>query len=127
MKEINANASAKVQLAFAAKVIALVGTCVWGYSVIVNRLNTIEMDIARIQHELSLNSEFRIKWPRGEIGALPADATQDMNIEHLKTRVNKLDEHVDKLRYGVEQKRITIYENKRRTRGLTHPCNRYFK
>ena len=97
--EINENASAKVQLAFAAKVIGLVGTLVWGYSMIVNRLNTIEMDISRIQHELQLNSEFRIKWPRGEIGALPADATQDMNIEHLKSRVDKLDEHVDNLRY----------------------------
>ena len=97
--EINQNSSAKVQLAFAAKVIALVGTAVWGYSVIVNRLNTIEMDLSRIQHELHLNSEFRIKWPRGEIGALPADATQDMNIEHLKSRVDKLDAHVDNLRY----------------------------
>ena len=56
-----------------------------------------------MQHELHLNSEFRIKWPRGEIGALPADATQDMNIEHLKSRVNKLDEHVDKLRHGSSQ------------------------
>ena len=98
--EINENASAKVQLAFAAKVIALVGTAVWGYSVIVNRLNTLEMDLGRIQHELELNSEFRIKWPRGEIGALPADATQDMNIAHLKDRVDKLDENVDKLRHG---------------------------
>ena len=99
--EINENASAKVQLAFAAKVIGLVGTLVWGYSMIVNRLNTIEMDLSRMQHELQLNSEFRIKWPRGEIGALPADATQDMNIEHLKARVDKLDEHVDKLRHGT--------------------------
>ena len=48
---------------------------------------------------MELNSEFRIKWPRGEIGALPADATQDMNIEHLKNRVDKLDAHVDSLRY----------------------------
>lgn len=98
MSELNENSTAKVQLAFAAKVIALVGSLVWGYSVIVNRLNTIENDIIRMQHEVELNSEFRIKWPRGEIGALPADATQDMNIEHLKSRVNKLDEHVDKLR-----------------------------
>ena len=99
--EINENASAKVQLAFAAKVIALVGTAVWGYSVIVNRLNTIEMDLGRIQHELELNSEFRVKWPRGEIGALPADAQQDMKIQHLEGRVDKLDGHVDNLRYGV--------------------------
>tara|TARA_R100001015_G_C4442513_1_gene35605 strand:- start:95 stop:424 length:330 start_codon:yes stop_codon:yes gene_type:complete len=100
-EEINENASAKVQLAFAAKVIALVGTAVWGYSVIVNRLNTIEMDLGRIQHELELNSEFRIKWPRGEIGSLPADAQQDMKIQHLEDRVDKLDAHVDNLRYGV--------------------------
>ena len=99
-QELNEQATAKVQLAFAAKVIGLVGTLVWGYSVVVNRLNTLENDIVRMQHELHLNSEFRIKWPRGEIGALPADATQDMNIEHLKSRVNKLDEHVDKLRHG---------------------------
>ena len=100
--EINENASAKVQLAFAAKVIALVGTAVWGYSVIVNRLNTIEMDLGRIQHELELNSEFRVKWPRGEIGALPADAQQDMKIQHLEGRVDKLDGHVDNLRYGLK-------------------------
>ena len=99
-QELNEQATAKVQLAFAAKVIGLVGTLVWGYSAIVNRINTLENDIVRMQHELHLNSEFRIKWPRGEIGALPADATQDMNIEHLKSRVNKLDEHVDKLRHG---------------------------
>ena len=100
MTELNDNTSAKIQLAFAAKVIGIVGTIVWGYSVIVNRLNTIENDIVRIQHELELNTEFRIKWPRGEIGALPADATQDMNIEHLKERVGKLEDHVDKLRLG---------------------------
>ena len=98
-REINEQASAKVQLAFAAKVIGLVGTLVWGYSVIVNRLNTIEMDISRMHHEMQLNSEFRIKWPRGEIGALPADAEQDMKIQHLEGRVQKLDEHVDDLRF----------------------------
>lgn len=103
MNEINENASAKVQLAFAAKVIALVGTCVWGYSVIVNRLNNIEMNQSRMHHEIKLNNEFRIKWPRGEIGALPADATQDMKIQHLEGRVDKLDGHVDNLRYGVDQ------------------------
>ena len=100
MAELSENSTAKIQLAFAAKVIGIVGTIVWGYSVIVNRLNTIENDVIRIQHELELNTEFRIKWPRGEIGALPADATQDMNIEHLKERVGKLEDHVDKLRLG---------------------------
>lgn len=93
MTEINENASAKVQLAFAAKVIALVGTCVWGYSVIVNRLNNIEMNQSRMHHEIKLNNEFRIKWPRGEIL---------LKIQHLEGRVDKLDGHVDNLRYGTD-------------------------
>ena len=42
-----------------------------------------------------------MKWPRGEIGALPADAQQDMKIQHLEGRVDKLDGHVDNLRYGL--------------------------
>jgi len=57
-----------------------------------------------MKHEMELNSEFRVKWPRGEIGALPADAKQDMNIEHLTNRVDKLDTHVDALRLGAAMK-----------------------
>lgn len=98
-EELNENMQVKANLAFMVKTIALVGTAVWGYSVIWNKISTIENDIIRMNHTMELNSEFRIKWPRGEIGALPADATQDMNIEHLKSRVDKLDEHVDSLRY----------------------------
>ena len=94
----------KANLAFMAKTITLVGTAVWGYSVIWNKINTIENDLVRMKHEMDLNSEFRVKWPRGEIGALPADAQQNMSIEHLKDRVDKLDEHVDTLRLGAVTK-----------------------
>ena len=97
---LSENTQVKANLAFMAKTIALVGTAVWGYSVVWNKISSLENDNVRMRHEMELNSEFRIKWPRGEIGALPADATQDMNIEHLKDRVDKLDEHVDKLRHG---------------------------
>ena len=96
---LSENMQVRANLAFVAKTIALVGTAVWGYSVIWNKINTIENELVRMHHELELNSEFRTKWPRGEMGALPADATQDMNIEHLKNRVDKLDAHVDNLRY----------------------------
>lgn len=94
--EISENASAKVQLAFAAKVIALVGTAVWGYSVIVNRLNTIENDVIRMHHEMELNSNFRYTWPRE--GELPADVMQNMNIDLIKERLEKIDQKLDELR-----------------------------
>ena len=100
---IGENTSAKLQLAFVAKVIGLVGSAVWLIAEFKADTTALKNDVIRMEHEMRLNSEFRIKWPRGEIGALPADATQDMNIEHLKARVDKLDEHVDKLRHGGTQ------------------------
>lgn len=100
MSEINENASAKVQLAFAAKVIGLVGTLVWGYSVVVNRLNTIENDIIRMHHEMELNSNFRYTWPRE--GELPADVMQNMNIELIKERLTKIDERIEEMRNGTK-------------------------
>lgn len=98
--EINESASAKVQLAFAAKVIGLVGTLVWGYSVVVNRLNTIENDIIRMHHEMELNSNFRYTWPRE--GELPADVMQNMNIDLIKERLTKIDDRIEEIRNGSQ-------------------------
>ena len=99
--EIGENTQVKANLIFMLKTIGFVGSAVWLVADFKADVQTLENDVVRMKHEMELNSEFRIKWPRGEIGALPADATQDMNIEHLKGRVDKLDEHVDKLRHGT--------------------------
>ena len=40
--------------------------------------------------QIEQNSEFRVKWPRGELGSLPADARQDMMIEGLQRNVEEL-------------------------------------
>lgn len=101
MTEIGENTQVRANLVFMLKTIGFVGSAVWLVAEFKADVQALENDVVRMQHEMELNSEFRIKWPRGEIGALPADATQDMNIEHLKSRVNKLDEHVDKLRHGT--------------------------
>jgi len=69
-----------------------VATAVWGYFGIAERLNLIERDLDLMTKDVTLNSEFRIKWPRGEFGALPDDARQDMEIEMLKEEVKKLKE-----------------------------------
>jgi len=71
-------------------IIVLVGASVWGYFGISERLNLIERDLDLQTKDVELNSEFRIKWPRGEFGALPDDARQDMEIEMLKEEVAKL-------------------------------------
>ena len=99
-EEIGENTQVKANLVFMLKTIGFVGSAVWLVAEFKADVQTLENDVVRMKHEMELNSEFRIKWPRGEIGAPPADATQDMKIEHLNGRVDKLDEHVDKLRHN---------------------------
>ena len=48
------------------------------------------MDVARLQYNQSLNDEFRIKWPRGELGALPADGRQDLKIEYMEKEIEEI-------------------------------------
>ena len=99
MKELNENTQVKANIAFVAKVIGIVGTAVWGYSVLWNKLNTLDLEIMRIKHDVELNAEFRVKWPRGELGALPADARQDLRLDIYEKEIDKLKMIVDDLRF----------------------------
>ena len=70
--------------------IASVAVGVWAYFGIIERLNRIETEMILVNSDLVKNTEFRIKWPRGDLGALPADAEQFMLIEHLSGEFDKL-------------------------------------
>ena len=50
----------------------------------------LQLDVIRMQDAVQLNEEFRIKWPRGEMGALPDDAKQDLRISYLQKEVEYL-------------------------------------
>jgi len=50
----------------------------------------LQLDVIRMQDAVHLNEEFRIKWPRGEMGALPDDAKQDLRISYLQKEVEYL-------------------------------------
>ena len=62
----------------------------WAYFGIVERLNGLETTTTMMKADLEQNTEFRIKWPRGEMGSLPADSEQFMLIEHLAEELEKL-------------------------------------
>lgn len=100
--ELGENTQVKANLAFVAKVIAIVGSVVWGYSVIWNKLNTLDLEIMRLKHDVELNAEFRVKWPRGELGALPDDAQQNMRLMFLEKQFSKHEEMLDVVRYGAQ-------------------------
>ena len=69
------------------------------YFTLTGQISQLQLDVIRMQDAVEMNEEFSIKWPRGELGALPDDAVQDLNIEYLQDDVKKLqeefDEHVD--------------------------------
>ena len=69
------------------------------YFSLTSQIAQLQLDVIRMQDAVEMNEEFRIKWPRGELGALPDDAVQDLNIEYLQDDVKKLqeefDDHVD--------------------------------
>ena len=102
MAEVGEEAQFKANIGFAVKVIALVGTAVWTYATIEKRISNMEMDIHRMTTEVEQNSEFRIKWPRGELGALPDDAEQNMRLTFIEKQMEKNLVILEDLRLGVK-------------------------
>ena len=62
------------------------------------QLSQLQLDVIRMQDAVKMNSEFRIKWPRGELGALPDDAKQDLRIEYLQEALAELKLELQKLK-----------------------------
>ena len=67
----------------------------WGYFGVLERLNKVETNYILMQSSVSKNSNFSELWPRGELGALPADAEQFMLIEHLSGEFEKLLKNIE--------------------------------
>ena len=81
-------------------IVAGVAIATWAYFGIIERLNSIETDLTLMSSDLEKNTEFRIKWPRGEMGALPADAEQFMLIEHLAGQIESIEKEIEASRYN---------------------------
>jgi len=82
-------------------IIAAVALGVWSYFGIVERLNNIETNYKLVNSDIEKNTNFRIKWPRGELGSLPADSEQFMLIEHM---AGQLEQHTKQLEGGMHNK-----------------------
>ena len=76
-------------------IIVALGTM--GYFQIVERLNITDTKIKIMEKDLEENTEFRIKWPRGEMGALPADSEQFMMLEDLYKTTDKINKHIESM------------------------------
>jgi chaperonin cofactor prefoldin len=89
-------------------IVAAVSLGVWEYFGVLERITMLEttsklaekdlnQHVERLEADLTKNTEFRIKWPRGEMGTLPADSEQYMLIEDLYGSVEKLEKHIDNM------------------------------
>jgi len=88
---------AKVQMPMktVASLIALVALGTWAFFGIQEKLNQHATQLEIMDKDLVMNTEFRIKWPRGLLGSLPADSEQFMLIEELYKQSDKVQERVD--------------------------------
>jgi division protein CdvB (Snf7/Vps24/ESCRT-III family) len=80
-----------------ASLIIIVALGTMGYFQIIERLNVADTRIQIMEKDLEENTEFRIKWPRGQLGSLPADSEQFMMIEDLYKTTDKLNKHIESM------------------------------
>ena len=80
-----------------ASLIALVAIGTWAYFGLHETLNAHSTKIELMEKDLVENTEFRIKWPRGQLGSLPADSEQFMMIEDLYKTTDKINAHVESM------------------------------
>ena len=82
-------------------ILGAVAVGVWAYFGVIERLNNVETNYKLMTNDLEKNTEFRIKWPLGELGSLPADSEQFMLIEHMAGQIEK---HTQQLEGGMHNK-----------------------
>ena len=98
-KPLNIGEEVAVQMPMktVASLIIIVALGTMGYFQIIERLNVADTRIQIMEKDLEENTEFRIKWPRGQLGSLPADSEQFMMIEDLYKTTDKLSKHIDNM------------------------------
>ena len=96
-KPLNISEEAAVQMPMktVASLIALVAIGTWAYFGLHESLNQTQTKLELMNADVEANTEFRIKWPRGQMGSLPADSEQFMMIEDLYKTTDKINKHVE--------------------------------
>ena len=94
---ISESAAVQMPMKTVASLIIIVALGTMGYFQMIERLNIADTRIQIMEKDLSENTEFRIKWPRGQLGSLPADSEQFKMIEDLYKTTDKINSHVESM------------------------------
>ena len=99
--KINESTNVAMPIRNLISIIGAVGVGVWAYFGIIERLNTLETDNHLIKKDLDQAVEFSIKWPRGELGSLPADSEQFLLIEDALKDIEDIQEELKESRHNA--------------------------
>jgi len=95
--KISDNTSVSMPMRNLLSILGAVAIGVYAYFGIIERLNNLETRSTLAEADLEKNTEFRIKWPRGEMGSLPADAQQDMLIEFMASQIEAMQKEMESM------------------------------
>ena len=95
--KISEEAAVQMPMKTVASLIIIVALGTMGYFQMIERLNVADTRLQIMEKDLNENTEFRIKWPRGQLGSLPADSEQFMMIEDLYKTTDKLNAHIENM------------------------------
>ena len=108
--ELNDNTRFAMPVRNLISLVVAVAFGVWAYFGIIERLNKIETNLILVQSDLVKNTEFRIKWPRGDLGTTPADSEQFMLIEHLAGQLENLSSNIETGKAPFDQQQALTLE-----------------
>ena len=95
--KISEEAAVQMPMKTVASLICMVAIGTWAYFGIIETQNKIQTTVELMSKDLTENTDFRIKWPRGQLGSLPADSEQFMMIEDLYKTTDKLNAHIESM------------------------------
>jgi len=95
--KISEEAAVQMPMKTVASLICMVAIGTWAYFGIIETQNKISTTLELMEKDLIENTDFRIKWPRGQLGSLPADSEQFMMIEDLYKSTDKLNKHIENM------------------------------
>ena len=101
--KLNDQTSLGINVKWLIQIIVVAAMVVWGYFGLTSKISHLETEILRMKDSVALNSEFRVKWPLGQLGALPDDAEQNMRLKFIEKDMEVMEAHVDTLRIKAVQ------------------------
>ncbi len=98
--KISEEAAVQMPMKTVASLIAMVAIGTWAYFGIIETQNRMLTKVEIMEKDLEMNSEFRIKWPRGQLGSLPADSEQFMMLEDLYKTTDRINKQIENMMHN---------------------------